>query len=366
MTDGPKSKWLHGGFSRALFLIAILIAPGALAADFTGKKIEFYVPFREGGGSDAYARYLAPLFHKYLPGTPDVVVYNVPGGGSVRGVNLFSQKAKGDGLAFATTGTGTYFSQVLGTKAVRYDLKKFIPILSSSFGVIVYVSSKLGITDPKDIAKLRGKELVYGGQAPTKADLPMLLAMDMLKIKMKPVWGLSSGKQRQAFKRGELNILYDNMAAYSDKVVPMIKNGTAVPLFTFGFFKDGKVERDPIVPDLPSFPEIYQIVHGKAPSGIDWETWKTLFNIRVMASKMIVLPEGTPNDIVSVYEQAVNKMVSVDFQSSLGKKVMGDYPQSVSADARQIRDAALVMSNEQKKWIWSYIEGYGVSKKKSK
>jgi tripartite-type tricarboxylate transporter receptor subunit TctC len=50
-------------------------------ASFAGKTIEWVIPFGVGGGSDVWARFNAPFLTKYLPGNPNVVVKNVPGGG---------------------------------------------------------------------------------------------------------------------------------------------------------------------------------------------------------------------------------------------------------------------------------------------
>ena len=52
---------------------------------FEGETIEWIIPFGTGGGSDTWARFNAPFLSEHLPGNPDVVVVNEPGGGSTRG-----------------------------------------------------------------------------------------------------------------------------------------------------------------------------------------------------------------------------------------------------------------------------------------
>ncbi|MDD9980299.1 MAG: hypothetical protein OXU81_02900, partial [Gammaproteobacteria bacterium] len=69
---------------------ALTLAPNAApAADFKGKRIEWIIPFKEGGGSDTWARFYAPLLSANLPGNPVVAVKNIPGGGSTKGANQF-------------------------------------------------------------------------------------------------------------------------------------------------------------------------------------------------------------------------------------------------------------------------------------
>ena len=65
---------------------------------FAGKTIEWVTPFKEGGGGDTWARFNAPFLAKYLPGHPTVIISNIPGGGSIKGSNLFAERVKPDGF----------------------------------------------------------------------------------------------------------------------------------------------------------------------------------------------------------------------------------------------------------------------------
>jgi len=72
------------GISRALssgLAVAAIVAAGyhgtAQAFDYSGKRIEFVVPFATGGGSDNWARFFAPRFQAALPGNPVIAVMNV-------------------------------------------------------------------------------------------------------------------------------------------------------------------------------------------------------------------------------------------------------------------------------------------------
>ena len=67
---------------------------GARASYFAGRTIEFIIPFAEGGGSDVWARFLAPFIARHLPGRPTVIVRNVPGGGSITGANEYAARAR--------------------------------------------------------------------------------------------------------------------------------------------------------------------------------------------------------------------------------------------------------------------------------
>ena len=93
----------------------------ALAADFSGKKITIITPFKEGGGTDGLARLFAPYLQKELPGNPDVIVLNQPGGGGVTGSNKFQRTAAKDGTVLGMGSTSTFVAYAIGGDKVKYD-----------------------------------------------------------------------------------------------------------------------------------------------------------------------------------------------------------------------------------------------------
>jgi len=190
-----SKKWvLKISVTAAVFCVFCFAGSQAVsrveAADFTGKKISMIIPFKEGGGSSVHARFFVPLLEKQLPGNPTILIRNMDGGGSVKGINYFASHAKPDGMMVAGTGTGTFFKYVLGDKSVKYNLPEFIPFLNSPFGVIAYARSETGVKGPEDIKKLQNTNLIYGGSGPMAGDLPTLLSFDLLNIKFKTVFGL--------------------------------------------------------------------------------------------------------------------------------------------------------------------------------
>ena len=62
---------------------------------------------------------------KYIPGNPDLIVQNVPGGGSMIAANQLYNIAKPDGLTLGMVSTGLYFDQLMGRKEVQFDWGRF-------------------------------------------------------------------------------------------------------------------------------------------------------------------------------------------------------------------------------------------------
>ena len=81
-----------------------------------------------------------------------------------------------------------------------------------------------------------------------------LLSFKMLGLTVDPVFGIEGrGDGRLMFERGEANIDYQTSAAYINNVQPLVDQGLAVPIFTWGALDDaGNIVRDPTFPDLPS------------------------------------------------------------------------------------------------------------------
>lgn len=329
----------------------------AQKVDFAGKRVELLVPFPPGGGSDVYSRGLAPFLEKHLPGNPTIIVRNVPGGGSIPGANQFHARAKPDGLHVLVCSSSTVMNFVFQRAKFELELDKLQPLLLSPQGSVIYVSPALGVKGAGDIAKLKGQALTFGGGGPTGAEMRMTTTLDLLGLNVKYVWGIARGPVRLAFERGEFNINYDTTPGYLKNASQLVKAGKAVPLFSIGVLDDkGNLVRDPNFPDLPSFAEVYEIMHGKRPSGPAYEAWKAILKMGVMANKSLLLPAGTPRPIVEAWLAAVQKtLADPEFEAKAASVIEG-YPQFVGDAARPIMKDATTLPPEVWDWIKNFLK----------
>jgi tripartite-type tricarboxylate transporter receptor subunit TctC len=346
-----------------LALVALAVLPAALpgglwAADFAGERIDWIIPFSEGGGSDTWARFFAPQLSKALPGQPVVVVKNIPGGGSTIGANQFQSRARPDGLTILGTSGSTQFPYLLEDRRVKYEYKDWIPVMASPTGGVVYVAPDLGIKSAAEMGKLKGMRLLYGSQGATSLDLVPLLAFQLLELEVKAVFGMKGrGEGRLAFERGEMNIDYQTSSAYLTKVVPLIEAGKAVPMFSWGALDDdGNLVRDPTFPDLPHFAEVYAQVMGKKPAGQAFDAWKAFFISGFAAQKLVFLPKGTPDDIVAAYRAAFSKVISRPGFMQEAEQVLGSYEQAVGRKAEVLVRGAIHVDAGARKWVRTWLE----------
>ena len=103
--------------------LAFMSAPALADVDFSGKTIEWVIPFSETGGSAKWANFFAPLLAQELPGKPTVIVKFMPGAGSTKGANWFQEQRYEDGtLLFGTSGS-TQFPYLLGDPRVLHRVR---------------------------------------------------------------------------------------------------------------------------------------------------------------------------------------------------------------------------------------------------
>src|SRR5882762_10132890 len=80
-----------------LIALAIAAPAAAQAPSLAGKNVTMLIGFGPGGGYDAWGRVVARHFGRHLPGNPNVVPQNMPGGGSFNAANHIYTIAPKDG-----------------------------------------------------------------------------------------------------------------------------------------------------------------------------------------------------------------------------------------------------------------------------
>lgn len=340
---------------------AAAIAATALPAsafDLAGKTVSIVVPFPVGGGVDLWARFNAPLLAKHLPGKPTVIVRNAPGAGSISGANMFTQTAKPDGLTLLASSASTQFPYLLGDPRVKYEYQDWRVVLAGPTGGVAYVTTRTGAKSIKDIGKLKGAELFYASSGPTALELTSILAFRLLDLNVKHVFGIvGRAEALLGFERGEFTIDTQTTSAYLRRSDGLVKKGEAAPLFTWGVLNDkGVLSRDPNFPDIPHIGEAYEIVHGKQPSGIEWEAFKAFLISGFPAQKLLVLPKGTSDEILEAYRSAARQLLKDPYYLANRDNVIGEYEQVTDAEAEKLYKDGTNITPEAKAWVRDYLQ----------
>ena len=321
-TGWPIAGWL------AIFGVSWVLAGPAFAAApyYEGKTIEVIIPFGVAGGSDIWIRTIAPYLEKNIAGNPKFSFRNIAGGRAIPGMMEFVHKAKRDGLMVLVSSATNYFPVLLGDKAAKYDFREWKPLLVNPVGGVMYASPASGIKRIEDLPK--AKNLIYGGISAIGLDMIPLISFELLELDARGVLGFKGrGDARIAFERGETNIDYQTTPAYNATVVPLIKEGKAIPLMTFGQLDEkGNIIRDPAVPDLPTVPEVYEKLKGKKPSGKFWDTYKIFMPSAFAVQKILWVKADAPAGALQAFYAAADRLDKDKEFHAKTEKILGGYP----------------------------------------
>ncbi|MBO9466502.1 tricarboxylate transporter [Tropicibacter sp. R15_0] len=349
-----------------LIAAAGLAMPAQADVDFSGKTIEWVIPFSETGGSAKWANFFAPLLGEALPGQPTVVVKFMPGAGSTKGANWFQKQKDGDGtLLFGSSGS-TQFPYLLGDPRVRYEYNDWNAVMASGTGGVAYLNAEDGAKFDGSANALQDTDFIYGSQGATRLDLVPLLAWKMLGMNVEPVFGIKGrGDGRLMFERGEANIDYQTSSGYLKGSTALVDAGKAVPMMTWGALdENGEIVRDPTFPEIATFKEVCEATEGCETSGEAWDAWKAFFVAGFPVQKLAFLPAGTPDDIIAAYTKAFQDVVARDDFAEISSKRVGKYSVFTGGGAQTALGTATQVPTEAKAYVTNWLsEAYGVTLK---
>jgi tripartite-type tricarboxylate transporter receptor subunit TctC len=276
----------------ASLAIAAVAPHNAAAQSFEGKTITIVVGFKTGGGYDRVARVLARHIPKYLPGTPTVIVQNMPGANSITAANHVYNIAKPDGQTIGTFNRNLVLAQLTNVPGVKFDQTKFAWIGSAaSESTILAIRSDLPYRTFDEFRK-SGKTLVAGATGPgaNTYDFPLLLK-EFLGVDIKIVSGYSSSSDIMlAVERKEV----DMRAGSYTSIRPFIDRGLVRPLIRGSAIEPG-IEKLPVDEDLAPTPRAKAIM--------------ALRSAPEVVGRPYVMTPGTPDDILRTMREAFAKAI---------------------------------------------------------
>ena len=266
------------------------------AETFRGKSVTLYIGTGPGGGYDTYGRLVARHLGRMLPGSPNVVVQNMPGASSLVLTNFLYNKAPRDGTAIAVINQAMPMEQLLSVEGIAYDANRFnwIGRVSSAVetGIVWHT------TPVKTIQDVMTRETLVGGTGPTSSTvfIPNLLN-NLAGTKFKVITGFNGTNEiGLAMERGEVE-------------------GSGTPLESLKSYRaqwvhDGKIRvivlwsgrREADMPDVPSIVEL-----GKT------EEAKRILKFYAAADdigRAIVAPPGMPAATVTTIRRAFDRMLT--------------------------------------------------------
>lgn len=287
------------GFLLALVCVTVAARDRATAADRGGERFEIYVPSAPGGSRDVYARVMARHMSKFIPGTPAIIVKNMPGAGGDIMLNHLYYRVKQDGSVFATGTNAMYRAKRLGLESAQYDLRKFNFIGAmpeSPYFVVIRADHPVRsyndlLTAPKPV--FYGMESPFGGGS---TELVGHAMKEGLGAQISFVTGYKGSALRvSAMLRGEIDATLDRFATAEDHI------------------KDGKIR---VLLVLTHGDRVPPDIRGNAP---EWFKLNLTPEVRELSDfvitptdldKTYLAPPGVPAERVKILRAAFEKALA--------------------------------------------------------
>jgi tripartite-type tricarboxylate transporter receptor subunit TctC len=172
---------------------------------FKSRPFTIVVGYPPGAAYDMYARLIARRLGHYLPGTPTVVVQNMPGAGSLSAANHLYNVARRDGSIIGTFSRGITMLPIIDSTGVRYETLKFNWIGSPSSEVSLAIAwHESGISTFEDL-RTRGMTSATSGPGSDGSIYGRVLN-SILGTKIKTVTGYQgSAESMLAIERKEVD-----------------------------------------------------------------------------------------------------------------------------------------------------------------
>lgn len=298
-----------------LFFLLWSSSVEAQAPFYQGKTISIVVGNPAGDVYDLYARVLVQHMPKYIPGSPNFIVQNMPGAGSMIAANYLYSVVKPDGLTIGSIFPALYFDQLVGRKEVKFDWTKFIwlgtPVQSEHQ---MYMRADAPYKTIEDVRKAsEPPKCGATGTASTAYYIPKLME-ETLGTKFNIVTGYQGGSDIDlAVERGEVVCRAFTITAFfaREPFHTWRKKG-----FVRNLIQTGR-KRDERLPDVPTIFELMD--QYKTP-----ESSRRLATVVLAAGTVgrpIVAPPGFPGDRVKILREAfIKTMKDPEFLAEAKKK----------------------------------------------
>jgi len=332
-----------------------LISPEILAAQsqapfYQKKTIQVVIGSAPGGLYDRWGRLLAQHMGKYIPGNPNLVPQNMPGGGSMIATNYLYGLAKPDGLTIGMFQTFMYLQQLVGVPEVKYDVRKFNWLGSQEKGqMMLYIRADSPYRSMEDILKAKEPPKCGGSGATDQTALLTRLLEETIGAKFIRVLGYPGGSEVDlAMERNEIVCRATRITVHFSRepFVTWDRKG-----FDRHLVQAGK-KRDPRLAEVPT---IYELMDRyKTP-----DAGRRLAQVILSGDELgrpMIAPPGVPAERIRILREAYNNALKdpeliaevnksrLDMDPSTGEEIEAlikeimDQPPEVAALIKKILD----------------------------
>ena len=238
-------------FLRAAAVIAAAAgatAP-ATAQIASNKGTTMLIGFGPGGGYDLWGRVVARHINKYLPGTPSMIIQNMPGAGSYVAASWLANIAPKDGSVISIIARDAVLGPLTGAEGARFDPLKMTWLGTPTTETNVCIANAKA--QVQSVEDLFTKTLIVGDTGPGTGTRSYPNALTtLLGMKFKVVSGFpSSSDVFLAMERGEVDGICESLDSVTGKRPDWLPTKKVKILFQGGAEPNKNVDA-PFVLDL--------------------------------------------------------------------------------------------------------------------
>lgn len=312
------------GLLVSLILLPTLSHAQSVADFYKGKDVEIIVGYGAGGGYDLTARALARHMGKYIPGSPKIIVRNMPGAGSIVAANHVNNVAPKDGSTIGVYADFLPIVKLLGLEGVQFD-----PIEIGWLGAITQRETPtLGVRTDAPATTLDGikkTEITVGSDGTGATSAYAFMLNDLVGTKLKVLTGYTGTSQIDlALERGEVHGRATIDWVRTREKTDWLKRKLITPIVAFSLtpVSDPDLKGVPLVIDLAKSEQDKQIMELVLGTNEYFRAFSTAPNI--------------PADrLVALRDAFAKTMADTEFQADFTKATTGTVQFS---DPKKIQD----------------------------
>jgi tripartite-type tricarboxylate transporter receptor subunit TctC len=268
---------------------------------YKGRTMTLVLSFAPGGLNDIAARLVAQHLGRFIPGSPTIVVQNMPGAGGLTAANYLYNLAPKDGSVIGQLERSMAQAGIRGARNVKFDTLKFIWLGSLSNydneAYLLWVNSTHPAKAASDLNR-PGMTTRLGAVSGGTNLMMQLVARDILGLHVEIVRGYPGGQAIWlAMQRGEVDGQTISYSAVMAEQPQLWESKAIRPLVQFG-----RATRLGLFPDIPMARELAPDANARAVV----EFSELLF----ATSLPSVAPPGVPPDRADALRNAFRLMVT--------------------------------------------------------
>jgi hypothetical protein len=246
---------------------------------------------------DRWGDIIGPALCQALPAGTSLRLSLVGGADGVTAANQFDARVAPDAETVLLLPGETPLAWLTGDPRARFDAACWLPVMAGlTSGVL---ASRVPATGLRPGARLR----VATTATPAGPELAALLGLDLMGIEPVAATGLPGPDAALPALRARLVDAVFIAGPEAPAALAQACQAGATPLFSLGVPSEGGVLRDPLLPDIPTAPELATMLNGRRPGGLLSGVWRSVA-AAAQIEFAVVLPPLTPASLVSQWRRA--------------------------------------------------------------